>query len=224
MNLQQTIDEIKAAADPRAVKVWEKIGLDTSKYLGANLTNLKKIAKKIGKNNELAKKLWEAGYHDTKLLATYIADHKKADEDQIDEWIKGVHYWDLADKFAAFVAKTDLAVEKIRPWIHLKNEFLRRTGFMVIYELAKSKKDMNIDFEEFLPDIERALADGENFVRDGANYALIAIGSRTGELNKKCIEIAENAGDLNIVIGGSCNAPDAREKLNDPKTKAKLKG
>jgi 3-methyladenine DNA glycosylase AlkD len=222
MNLQQAIDEIKAVADTRAVKVWENAGLDTSKYLGANLTNLKKIARKIGKDNELAKELWNSGYHDAKLLATYVANYKKADEKQIDQWIKGVDYWDLADKFAAFVARTPIAAEKIKSWIEYENEFLRRTGFMILYELAKSKKKSDTDFEDYLPDIESGLAEGENFVRDGANYALIAIGSRNTRLNAKCLEIAEKAGDLNIVIGGSCKAPDAREKLSDEKLIAKL--
>ncbi|MFW5701315.1 MAG: DNA alkylation repair protein, partial [Bacteroidota bacterium] len=97
MTTEQAIQEIKAIADPRAIKIWERGGMDTSKYLGANLTGLKKIAKKIGRDNDLAMDIWRTGFHDAKLLATYICEPKKVTEEQIDEWIEGVGFWDLAD-------------------------------------------------------------------------------------------------------------------------------
>ncbi len=225
MTLNNIMDELKAQSDPRAVKVWKKMGMDTGKYLGVNLTKLKNLSKKIGKNHALAHELWGTGVHDAKLLATYIEKTKVVKEGQIDKWIEECFYWDLSDKFVTnVVSKTPFAAKKASQWIKSDKEFIRRSAFIILSEAAKTGKDTGIDFENYLPEIEEDLRNGMNFVKEGALYAIMRIGSINMYYNDKAIKIIDSVGTVVVDYGDtSCKTPDAISFLKSSRIRSGLK-
>ena len=50
-----------------------------AKVLGVPKPKLREIAKRIGKNHELAVELWESGIHEARILASIIARPEKVD-------------------------------------------------------------------------------------------------------------------------------------------------
>ena len=58
-------------------------GIDTSKAFGIRVPNIRKLAKTIGKNQDLSLQLWETGFHEARLLASFIGDYKLVTETQI---------------------------------------------------------------------------------------------------------------------------------------------
>jgi len=70
-----------------------RFGINSKKVYGVRIPELRRIAKEAGKNHELAAKLWDAGYNETKILASLIEDPKKVTEDQMDKWVIGFNSW-----------------------------------------------------------------------------------------------------------------------------------
>jgi len=115
MNSKQIIDELKKLSAESARETWRKMGMDTTNLLGVELTKLKALAKKVGRNHELAVELWNTGIHDARILAALIEEPKKFSPEQAEAWIGESDFWDLSDQLCIqTVAKTDFAEEKMK--------------------------------------------------------------------------------------------------------------
>ena len=212
VNLESVLFDLQSLGDPRAIELWRKLGYKVEKYFGVNLTNIKLISKKIKINHELSVQLWESGYHDAKLLATYISDHNKIDELTIDKWSLALNSWDLSDKFCEnAVSKTNFAEKKIEEWLTSDNVMQRRCAYILIYNICKIGKKVSNPLKYLTP-VKTGLLDIENSVRDGANYAIIGLGSISEEMKTECLNILKETGKPKITLYGSCKPPDA-EKL-----------
>lgn len=225
MEYKEIINELRNLGDPRAVRVWERLGMETKSYLGVNLTKLKDLSKVVGKDHDTALKLWNSGIHDAMVLATLVEEPKTVTEEQIDAWVLDIDFIDLCDKFCSnIVVKTPYAYKKMKRWIRSEEEFVRRAGFILLTLVAKKDEwlDDN-DYLGYLEMIERSIHSERNWVKEAMNYALIAVGSRNKFLNDAARRIAKEIGNIDIDYGdSSCKAPDAREKLSDRKLLEKL--
>ena len=69
---------------------------------GIRITKLREYAKEIGKDHDLALKLWESGIHDARMLAAHIDDPKFVTEEQLEKWAydfdKAIGYLEKAIK------------------------------------------------------------------------------------------------------------------------------
>jgi 3-methyladenine DNA glycosylase AlkD len=201
--------------------------MDTKDYFGVNLTKLKKFAKVVKKDHDLASKLWRSRIHDAQLLACYIEEPKKVSREQIDTWIGDIDFMDLCDKFATEVVwDTPWAKEKMVEWADSKKEYYKRAGYVLLGKFAQKGKEDEIsekELFEYLDRIERELQEERNWVREVMNFALIHIGSRSGPLNRRGIEVAKKIGKVAVDYGeASCKVPDAVEKLSSDKMKLRL--
>ena len=210
--LDTILKDLKALGDPRAVAIWKKVGMNTDKYFGVNLSKLKTYAKKYKKNHELALELWESGYHDARLLATMLEEPKKSAEAQIEKWLVDCDFWDLNNKLCSeVIINTPFAQKKIDTWLKSKKEMVRRAAYMTVVGLAKENDTLpDTFFEPYLTKVEKEIAKEANWVREAMNYLLIYVGSRNKELGKKTLKVAEKIGKVEIDYGeSSCQAPDA---------------
>ena len=220
ISIKEILGELKSLGDPRALKVWGRLGLDGSKYYGVNLTRLGTYARKLGRDHDLALELWASGIHDARLLATMIEDPKLATEEQIDRWIEEADFWDLTDKICSnIVAKTSFGEMKTREWIASPKEFVRRAGWITLKGLASPGGSVSDqELEKYLGVIEKKIQGEANWVKEAMNYCLIAIGGRSKALNKRALEIAAKIGPVEVDYGDtSCKAPDAITYLKKSK-------
>ncbi len=99
--------------------------------------------------------------------------------------------WDVVDQVSELIAKTPFVPEKIHQWAERDEEFVRRTAFSLIAEIAWHDKKMPDDgFEPFFTLIKNAATDERNFVKKAVNWALRNIGKRNMALNRRAIEVA----------------------------------
>jgi 3-methyladenine DNA glycosylase AlkD len=222
MTTKEIIKRIKANKNERAVEIWKSYGVTADEFYGMGLTQLRKFSKEIKKNHDIALELWETKIHDAKLLSTMIEEYKKVDEAQIDKQVREIYSPDLADKFCEFVAKTPFTVKKIKEWCGSNEEFLKRCGFILFTRKSKELDKMkDEEFEKYLNQIEKELQKERNWVKEAMNYALISIGSRNKNLNKKAMQVAKNIGAVEVDYGEtSCKTTDPVDSLK--KVKAKL--
>jgi len=191
--ITKIIKKLEALSDPKAIEGMAKYGITPEKTYGVSIPNLRKIAKEIGKNHELAQKLWKMSIRETRILATMIDDPELVTEEQMERWVKDFNYWEICDQCCQnLFARTKFAYKKAIEWSSRNEEFVKRAGFVIMARLAVSDKKASDEmFENFLPIIKRESTDDRNFVKKAVSWALRQIGKRNLNLNKKAIETAK---------------------------------
>lgn len=192
MQYEDVLKKLKSLSNPKAVEGMARYGINPNNNLGINVTTLRKLAKEIGMDHELALKLWASGIRDARFLAATIDDPAQVTEEQLESMVLDLNSWDICDHCCSDVfLKSKYAYKKTLEWSSRNEEFVKRAGFSLMARLAvKDKKAGDEKFEQFLPIIEREAHDDRNYVKKAINWALRQIGKRNPRLNKKALETA----------------------------------
>ncbi len=226
MNHLMVIKELKRHADKNNLIGMTKFGINPDNAFGVRIPILRKLAKDIGKDHDLALKLWDTGFHEARILAAFIDDPKKVTIDQMDKWTHDFDSWDLCDQCTnKLFDKTPYAYDMIRKWESNEETFIRRAAFALLATMAvHDKKSPDTFFEEFFPVIIERADDDRNFVRKAVNWALRQIGKRSMYLNDKALE---TCGKIITRFPDSKSArwiaSDAIKELKDEKTIARIR-
>jgi 3-methyladenine DNA glycosylase AlkD len=186
------IQRLHDNSDPSALAGMRRFGIDTSKALGVKIPVLRKLARSIPRDHDLALQLWKTGIHEARILASMIDDPAHVTQRQIEVWSKDFNSWDLCDQVCGnLFDKTRFAVTSAISFSKRKEEFVKRAAFVLMAEYAVHNKEApdNV-FLQFLPLIEREAYDERNFVKKAVNWALRQIGKRNSLLHKEAVETA----------------------------------
>jgi len=224
MEAEEIIDIFRKEENHQNLAGMARYGINTEKAFGINLPTLRALAKRIGKNHELALGLWKTGYHEVRMLAAFIDEPGKVTIRQMNEWVRDFNSWDICDQTCSnLFDKTPFAYEMAHSWSKENPEYIKRAGFVMMAALAvHDKKSPDEKLLQFLPVIERESTDDRNFVKKAVNWALRQIGKRSWFLHEHAVFTAQK-----IAEQGSKSAQwiasDALRELNDPKTFARIK-
>ena len=223
MKLEQVLKELRSIADPKNVEGMARFGINSEGTLGISIYDLRPMAKRIGKDHELAAQLWSTGIHEARLLAGFIDDPEKVTGQQMEAWAADFDSWDVVDQVCgSLFDQTEFAYPKAVEWSEREEEFVKRSGFVLMAALSVHDKDASDkEFEEFLPIIKREATDERNFVKKAVNWALRQIGKRNLTLNKKAIKAAE---EISKIDSRSARwiAADALRELKSDKVQNRL--
>ncbi len=193
MQYKDIIKKLESLSDPEAVKGMARFGINPENTYGVSIPQLRKMAKEIGVDHDLAQQLWASGIHEARILATMIDRPEMVTEAQMESWVKDFDSWDVCDQCCMnLFEKTGFAYQKAVEWSKREEEFVKRAGFTLMAALAvHDKRAGDEDFLKFLPMIKRESGDARNFVKKAVNWALRQIGKRNLSLNKLAIKTAE---------------------------------
>jgi 3-methyladenine DNA glycosylase AlkD len=185
--------ELKRLANPKVRAKMAHFGVNVPKAHGISAPVLHALARRIGKNHELAEQLWTSGIHEARILATLIGEPEKVTSAQMERWVRGFDSWDVVDAACCYLyAHIAPAWSKVNAWSRRREEFQKRAAFsLVAYLSYKDKTAPDARFERFLLVIEREAWDERNFVRKAVNWALRNIGKRNLRLNRAAVRAAE---------------------------------
>jgi len=224
MTLPQLKSELEKNVRPNALEGMARFGIDTSNAYGVSIPVLRKLAKQIGKDHKFAQTLWNAGIHETRIIATMIDEPDKVTKSQMDKWTSDFYSWDVCDQCCSnLFRKTPYAHEKAMEWSKSKEEFVKRAGFTMMAVLAVHDKEAtDKDFDKFFKQIKAGSTDERNFVKKAVNWALRQIGKRNKVLNKKALTVAK---EIEKIDSKSAKwiAKDAIRELTDPKIISRIK-
>jgi 3-methyladenine DNA glycosylase AlkD len=201
-----------------------RFGITGGELLGGTpLPMLRSIAKRTGRDHDLAEELWASGVHEAMILAPMVDDPALVTEEQMERWALDFASWDVVDQACSnLFDRTPFAVAKAFAWSSREEEFVKRAGFVLMAALAVHDKGAPDDlFLGFLPVIEREAGDRRNFVRKAVNWALRQIGKRNLSLNAEAIERGERI-LASGVPGSRWVASDALRELRGDAVQAKL--
>ncbi len=203
-NYQEIMDSLHSLANPEKVEFKKKkFGIIAKNSLGIYHADLKVLAKQLGRDSELAIRLFDSGIFEARILCSKIFDPKDLTYEQMDAWIPTFENWEICDSFCmGLFAKTPLASLKIYEWSSREPEFEKRAAFATLSSFCMAeKKAANETFEAFLPILVRESGDNRIYVKKAVNWALRSIGKRNVDLKQRALETAHKILDLDTKSG-----------------------
>lgn len=229
MTYDQVITLLEQNRDERGIAHWDKGGVAGLKSFGIGLTKLRKLAKKVGRDHDLALRLWRSDVYDAKVMGALIDDPKKMTRQQAEAQVEEAGFWMLSHVFCtcdATLAKTSFVKDLAVHWTESADPVRRRCGYLLLYELAKDKKDKSLDdafFEGYVDRIRTSIHAQENLVKDAMNASLLTIGQRSAGLHRRAIAAARTIGPVEVDYGDNgCQAVDVLEHLTGARIRKKF--
>jgi 3-methyladenine DNA glycosylase AlkD len=170
-----------------------RYGIRTDHAVGVTVTQLRRLARGLRPDHELAAALWASGVHEACILASLVDDPALVTEEQMDAWVSALDSWDVCDAVCGnLVDRTPFALDKAVEWAGREPEFERRAGFATMASAAVHRRDLpDRGFAALLPTIRESSTDDRTYVRKAVSWALRQIGKRSPDLNAEAIGTAE---------------------------------
>lgn len=231
MTVAEVLDLLHAERDERGMSHWAKLGAGTAgmRSYGIGLTRLRKLAKRIGRNRDLALALWKTDVYEARVIALLVDDPARITLEQAEKQVEQLAGGMLAHVFAscdATLAKTSFVVELADRWVRSDDPVRRDCGYGLLYEVSKfsGKKAPNEGF--FLAHVKRiadTIGTEPERVRLSMGTALMGIGKRSAVLNKAAVKVARDAGPIEFTsASGACEPFDVVKHLTTDRLKEKL--
>src|SRR5262245_47827985 len=184
VDVEAVVVSLKRLASKRDRDGMSRYGLPSDNAFGVPVGSIQKLAKRLGRNHDLAVALWDAGWYEARMLAAFADEPERVTPAQMDRWCWDFDNWGICDTVCFHLFdRTPHAFRKVEQWAGRRDEFVKRAAFALLACLALHDKHTgNEPFARCLPLIERAATDERNFVKKGVSWALRGIGRRSSDL------------------------------------------
>src|SRR5690606_30143299 len=207
--------QLKALGDEKVRAQNRKKGAG-DKQFGVRLGDIRKLAKQIKTNHDLAMALWETGNIDARLLAILLLKPKQLSNGELDRMGRSVNFVQVADWFNAYVVKKHPAKEALRQeWMHIDDPWLARAGWSLTSERI-GKSPEGLDLSALLDRIESEMGTAAPEVQWTMNFCLAGIGIHFPKYRKRAIAIGEALGIYrDFPVSKGCTSPFAPIWINE---------
>ena len=183
----EVMAELAALEDPRVRAVNERHGDDH----GVNLTKLRAVAKRLGKQQDLALELWGTGDTAARLLALLICRPKAFERDELDAMVREARTPKVHDWLVNYVVKKNPHVEELRTaWLADADPVVASAGWALTADRVV-KKPEGLDLAGLLDVVEAEMGDAPERLQWAMNTCLAQIGIEHPEHRTRALEIGE---------------------------------
>jgi 3-methyladenine DNA glycosylase AlkD len=197
---------LERLADP-AVRdqLGPRYGIHTADAIGVSMADIKALAKRLGKDHELALGLWETGVYEARILAGSVDEPSLVTDAQMNAWVEDFDNWAIVDSTCFnLLDRAPGAWGKVPEWAVRDEAMVKRAAFALLWALALHDRTADDDrFRAALPLFEPAATDARHLVETAVSMALRAVGRRRPALRPGCLAIAER-------LAASDDAPSRR--------------
>ena len=183
------------ALSTKAMEVYSQIGQSSK------LGDLRKIAKEIKRDHELALELWSTGEYSPRLLAILIMDKKLLTQEVIDKLAREMqeHDYDESNRLADWFLANQLTKDKqtialMKTWEHNPSPILRRLFWYYQARLRWVGQTPPDNTPDLLASLKKNMANAEPEVQWAMNFTAGQIGIHESEYRSQCIELGEKLG------------------------------
>jgi 3-methyladenine DNA glycosylase AlkD len=190
---RDVVRALERLGDRSRLEGMARFGIDTTRAVGVTVTELRRFARDLGHDHELAAALWASGVHEARLLASLVDEPAMVSETQMEAWVSDLDSWDVCDGVCGnLFDRTPFALHKAVAWSGREPEFQKRAAFALMASAAVHRKDLpDAAFASLLPVIRAQAIDERNYVRKAVSWALRQIGKRSSGLNSRAVRTAE---------------------------------
>jgi 3-methyladenine DNA glycosylase AlkD len=231
MTVSDVLALLDAERDARGMSNWEKRGSSTAgmRSFGIGLTRLRTLAKRVGRNRELAQALWKTDVYEARVMALLVDDPAQITRAQAERQVEELAGGQLAYVFAscdATLAKTPFVVELADQWVRSDDPVRRECGYGLLYEASKFAGKKAPSEEFFLTQVGRiagTIRTESEKVRLAMGAALMGIGKRSAVLNEAALKVARDVGPIEFTsASGACEPFDVVKHLTTDRLRDKL--
>ncbi len=193
MNLKDTLAQLEALGNEKMRAQNTKHGARTAQF-GVRRGEVRKLAKKIKTNHELALALWETGNIDARFLAILLIEPKSLSTDEVDRMVRSVSFVEVATWLTTYVVKHHPDKETLRQeWMLADDPMAARAGWSLTAGRV-AKKPESLDIPALLDRIEIEMGNAVSEVQWTMNCALVEIGIHIPDYRKRALTIGEELG------------------------------
>ena len=200
-----------------------RYGIRSARAFGVSMATMRPLVTRLGRDHDLAIALWETGWLEARVLASFVDDPAQVTRAQMERWCRAFDNWAVCDSVCLHLFdKTPHAFDKVTQWSRRTREFERRAAFALLASLAVHDRRAPDDaFTSRVVLIESAATDERNFVKKAVNWALRQVGKRNAALNAAAVTLARR-----LAASGSRPArwvgKDALRELTSATTLARI--
>ncbi|MBI9035552.1 MAG: DNA alkylation repair protein [Bacteroidales bacterium] len=217
MTLEEVMQQLEGMGSEQTKTVLMRHGA-REPFFGVKVGDLKKIVKKVKKDQELAFELYATGNSDAMYLAGLISEPKKMTKAQIQDWAEKAYWYMLSEYTLAWVAaESNHGWELAKEWIASENERLASCGWATFSSVLAVTADDQLNMkevDELLDYAEKNIHNSTNRVRYTMNGFIISAGCHVYPLFEKSKKVAAKIGKVQVRMGGtSCKVPLALQYI-----------
>ncbi|MEE4012268.1 DNA alkylation repair protein [Roseibium sp. FZY0029] len=191
--LESVLNDLRDAGTEANRAGMARFGIETDRAFGVPLSVLRPLARSIGASPDLARELWDSGFHEARLLAILLTPPRHLAPELALEWLNDIGSWDLCDQLTNVLARRAGSNELVPALAADEREFVRRAAFALIaWRAVHAKTAPDSEFLSYLPLIRTAATDQRNFVWKAVHWALRQIGKRSLPLHSAALAVAED--------------------------------
>ena len=207
--LEDTLRQLESLGDEKVRAQNRKQGAGDNQF-GVRLGDIRKVAAKIGLDDQLAMALWDTGNEDARFLATLLIVPKKLPAETVDRMVRSITFVRVADWLNSYVVAKHPDKEALREdWMAADDRWAARAGWhLTSGRVAKNPE--GLDLPALLDRIESEMADAAPEVQWTMNNTLATIGIHVPELRARAIAIGEKLGIYrDYPVSKGCTSPFA---------------
>ena len=176
-----------------------RFGITASKAFGVSMANMQVLAKRLGRNHELAAALWDTGWYEARMLTSFVDEPARVTAAQMDRWCRDFDNWGICDTLCfRLFDRTPHAWAKVAKWSGAARRVRQARGLRAAREPRRPRQAAPATrrSSRACALIERAATDERNFVKKGVSWALRGVGRRNAALNAAAVEVGPAPGGL----------------------------
>lgn len=179
--------ELAELEDPRVRAVNERHGDDH----GVNLTRLRAVAKRLKKQQDLARELWATGDSAARLLAILISRPKEYGRDELDVMLRQARSRKVHDWLVNHVVKKGPHAEELRlAWFDDPDPVVASAGWALTAERVVRSPE-GLDLPGLLDTVEARMKDAPERLQWAMNECLARIGIEHAGYRERALDIGE---------------------------------
>ena len=193
MTVKEALKELKALGDEKVRKLNAKSGAGENQF-GVSLGDIRKLAKKIKTNHELALALWNTGNADAQFLSTLLIQPKKLSAKELDQMVRSISFVRVADWLISYVVRQHPEKEALRQkWMTDDDRWAARAGWDLTSERVGKSPD-GLDVPALLDRLESEMGTARPEPQWTMNNTLATIGIHFPKHRKRALAIGEKLG------------------------------
>ena len=207
--LKDILEQLQGLTDEKTRSHNIKNGVGENQY-GVKLGDLRKVAKKIKSDHNLAMELWKTENFDARMLALLIIKPNELSPEELDQMVRSVNYERVADWLNSYVVKLHKENEVLRQkWMLDKNPMAARAGWNLTTQRVAKNPEI-LDIPALLDRIENEMGSAASVTQWTMNFCLAAIGIHHPDQRQKAIDISEKLGVYrDYPVSKGCTSPFA---------------
>ena len=142
-----------------------RYGLPSANAFGVTVAQIKTLARRLGRNHQLAATLWDSGWYEARMVASFIDVPASVTSAQMERWCQDFDNWGICDTVCFHLFdRTPHAWAKVAEWHDRPEEFVKRRAFALLWGLTVHDKHADDErFTESLLQLEQAAADDRHW-------------------------------------------------------------